>query len=242
MSAAVGSLAFGYLAGGLSTLSPCVLPLLPLLLVGAFDEHRLGPLALAGGLAVSFTLLGLGLATVGLAVGLDSGPVRLAAALLMIAFGAILIAPRLQLAFAGWVAPLSGGANGMLERLTPKGLSGQFLLGLVLGAVWAPCTGPTLGAAVGLAAQGQTLIYAASVMAVFSLGAATPVLALAYGSRQAMRQRRDRLAQFAKKAKPTMGAMLLLIGVLVAAGWDKVLETQLVAIMPAWLVDLTTRF
>ena len=232
----------GYIAGMLSVLSPCVLPLLPILLGGALQQRRLAPVALAGGLAFSFTGVGLFIATLGFASGIDGGGVRLVAALIMAVFGAVMLSSRLQTGFARLTGALTGGADGVLSRLSGEGLAGQFLLGAVLGAVWSPCAGPTLGAAIGLAAQSGTVLRAALIMAAFSLGATTPMLVLAYGSRRAMLGRRDRMARFAKAAKPTMGAALLVMGLLIATGLDKALETRITGAMPPWLVDLTTRF
>lgn len=236
------NLAFGFAAGALSTLSPCVLPLLPVLLGGALQQHRLAPLALAAGLATSFTTVGLFIATLGFTAGIDSAMVRTAAAFLMAGFGIVMLVPRLQLALVTAAGPLTDGANGLLGRISGDGLGGQFLLGLLLGAVWSPCAGPTLGAAIGLAAQSGTTAQAALIMLVFSLGATAPMLALAYGSRQAMAARRDRLARLAHWGKPVMGAILLVMGVLILTGLDKMIETALTAVMPPWLVAVTTRF
>lgn len=236
------NLAFGFLAGSLSTLSPCVLPLLPVLLGGALQQHRLAPLALAGGLGLSFTAVGLFVASLGFAVDIDGGTIRFVAAGLMVAFGAILVSVQLQRLFAWIAGPLTGGANGLLARMSGDGLAGQFLLGLLLGAVWSPCAGPTLGAAIGLAAQSGTAAQAAAVMVFFSLGATAPMLALSYGSRQALSLRRVKLARLAELAKPVMGAMLLLVGLLILSGLDKMIETRLTDAMPSWLVNLTTRF
>lgn len=236
------SLVLAFLAGTLSTLSPCVLPLLPILLGGALQQHRLAPAALAGGLAVSFTGVGLLVATLGFAAGIDGGTVRTIAAVLMAGFGLVLLSRRLQTVFSGVVAPLTGGANGLLGRVTGDGIGGQFVLGLLLGAVWSPCAGPTLGAALGMAAGSGTAVEAGTIMAAFSIGAATPMLVLAYGSRKALAARRDRMAGLAKAAKPVMGGVLLAMGLLIVSGLDKVVETRLTAAMPAWLVDLTTRF
>jgi cytochrome c biogenesis protein CcdA len=239
----VGSaLAFSFLAGALSTLSPCVLPLLPILVGGALQHHRLAPAAVACGLAVSFTAVGLLVASLGVAAGLDVGALHIAAAWLMAGFGAVLLSARLQAGFVRWVTPLTGGANSLLAQVSGDGLAGQFLLGMLLGAVWSPCTGPTLGAAVGMAAESGTVPKAAAIMAVFSVGAVAPLMALAYGSRRAMMARRHGMARLASWAKPIMGVALLGMGLLIASGLDKPVETRLTDSMPAWLIDLTTRF
>ncbi|NEN39816.1 cytochrome c biogenesis protein CcdA, partial [Escherichia coli] len=89
-------LGFAFLAGVFSSLSPCVLPLLPRVLGAAVSEHRLGPAALSAGLALSFALVGLFVATIGFGLGLDSGVFRNVAAVIMLAIGLVMIVPRLQ--------------------------------------------------------------------------------------------------------------------------------------------------
>ena len=236
------SLGLAWLAGVLSTLSPCVLPLLPIILIGAARQGRYGPLALAAGLMVAFTAAGIVLATAGFAVGISTDAARVTGALLMAAFGIVLLVPHFQMVVADGVGRVTGGAQGLLDKVSPDGLAGNFFLGGLLGLVWAPCTGPTLGAAIGMAAQSETAARAAAIMAAFSLGAATPLLALAYGSRQAIGARRERLARFAATAKPAMGVLLLIVGLSVLSGFDKRIETVLTDAMPDWWIALTTRF
>src|SRR5262249_8226542 len=90
-------------------------------------------------------------------------------------------------------------------------------------------------------AQSETAGRAIMIMPMFGLGAATPILALAYGSRQAIVARRDLLARTSQIAKPLMGAALVGIGVFVLTGFDKVVEASLTRAMPDWLVSVTTR-
>lgn len=237
----LGGLTLSYLAGALSTLSPCVLPLLPIVLFGSLDRHPWGPVALAAGLAVSFAVAGTAVASLGFTIGLDPNLLRGGVAVLLVVAGVILLAPPLQARLAYAAGPIANGAQSFVDRLQPAGLGGQVLLGAALGVIWSPCSGPTLGAAVGLAAQSDTMVRAALVMAVFGLGAATPILALAYGSRHAIFARRERLALASRIAKPLMGAALILLGVFVLSGLDKATETALTGAMPDWLVALTTR-
>lgn len=235
------SLAFSYGAGALSTLSPCVLPLLPIVVIGAIEQHPLGPVALATGLAGSFAATGILVASAGLSLGIDSSTLRSAVAVAMIAFGLVLLLPSWQMALTTAAAPLTAGGNNLLGRLSFTGIGGQLLLGILLGAVWSPCAGPTLGAAIGLAAQSSTLPGAALLMLIFGIGAATPVLALAYGSRQALIARRNLLAQASRWLKPVAGTALAAVGLFVITGLDKIVETHLTNAMPDWLVNVTTR-
>ena len=103
----LGTLGLAFLAGTLSVLSPCVLPLVPIVLGTAASEHRLGPLALAAGLAISFTTIGLFVATIGFAAGLDTDLFRTVSAILLIGVGVLLLVPRLQEQFAVAAGPVS---------------------------------------------------------------------------------------------------------------------------------------
>ncbi|WP_036281594.1 cytochrome c biogenesis CcdA family protein [Methylocystis sp. ATCC 49242] len=239
---AAGALGLAFLAGLLSVLSPCVLPLLPLVLGAAAAEHRLAPALLAFGVALSFVVIGLFVATIGFSIGLDGDAFRQAAAVLMIAFGAVLLTPALQTRIAAAGGPLSDRLNSAFGDRPSNGLFGQFGLGLLLGAVWSPCVGPTLGAASVLAARREDLGAVAATMGVFGVGAALPLLVLGMLSRQTMARWRDRLLSAGKRAKQALGALLLGLGVMIVTGADKTLEAWLVSASPEWLTQLTTRF
>jgi cytochrome c-type biogenesis protein len=238
----LGTLGLAFLAGTLSVLSPCVLPLVPIVLGTAASEHRLGPLALAAGLAISFTTIGLFVATIGFAAGLDTDLFRTVSAILLIGVGVLLLVPRLQEQFAVAAGPVSQWAGGTLDNFAATGLAGQFGLGLLLGAVWSPCVGPTLGAASLLAAKGENLGEVALTMLAFGIGAALPLLLLGFLSPEAMQRWRGRLLEAGRGGKALLGVLLLAIGLLIATGLDKRLEAALVDASPDWLTNLTTRF
>ncbi|WP_128931554.1 cytochrome c biogenesis CcdA family protein [Bradyrhizobium zhanjiangense] len=237
----LGSLGLGYAAGALSTLSPCVLPILPIVLFGVIEQNAWGPLALAAGLSTSFAAMGVAIASVGFSIGLDPSMLRLAIAALITGMGIVLLVPALQEGLTTIATPVATRGQMVLDRLQPSGIAGQFVLGALLGVIWSPCSGPTLGAAVGLAAEGDSVSTAAAIMISFGLGAATPILALAYGSRQAVFARRDWLARVSHIGKPLMGAALVGIGTFVLTGLDKIIEASLTRAMPDWLVTVTTR-
>jgi cytochrome c biogenesis protein CcdA len=239
---AIGTLGLAFLAGTLSVLSPCVLPLVPIVLGTAASEHKLGPLALAIGLALSFTVIGLFVATVGFAIGLDTDVFRLVSAVLLIGIGLVLLVPRLQEQFAVATGPVSQWAGGYLDNFAATGLAGQIGLGVLLGAVWSPCVGPTLGAASLLAAKGENLGQVALTMLVFGVGAALPLMLLGFLSREAMQRWKGRMEEAGRGGKTLLGVLLLAIGILIASGLDKRLEAALVDASPEWLTHLTTRF
>ena len=238
----VSVLGFGFLAGILSILSPCVLPVLPLVFVPAGAAHRFGALALAAGLVTSFVVIGLFVATIGFSVGLDGGVVRDVAAVVLGLVGIVLLSGPLQQRFAMATSGFGNGASQFMERFTPSGLGGQFSIGVLLGAVWSPCVGPTLGAASVLAAQGRDLGSVAAVMIAFGLGAALPLVLVSRLSRQMLMRWRGRMMGVGKAGKILLGATSLAVSVLILTGFDRILETMLVEASPAWLTALTTRF
>ena len=236
------AIALSFAAGILSILSPCVLPLVPVVLGAAVTAHPLGAVALAAGLALSFTGLGLLLALAGFGLGIDAGMFRDAAAAIMVVLGAVLLMPSWQAQLASVGGPVSAWADRHFGGVAASGLGGQLAIGLLLGAVWSPCVGPTLGAASLLASQGQDLPRVALTMAVFGIGAGLPLVLLGLVSRATLMRVRANLMSAGKLGKGLLGAAFILIGAAIISGADKRVEAVLVAISPQWLTDLTTWF
>ncbi len=136
-------------------------------------------------------------------------------------------------------SPLASGANARLDRADSSGLTGQFMVGALLGAVWSPCVGPTLGGAIGLAASGDGIPEAAFTMLVFGMGVSTVLLALAYGSREVVGARRERLMRLMPWAQPIMGVTLVAVGLAVFLHLTRAIEVWLLDVMPVWLQDLS---
>jgi cytochrome c-type biogenesis protein len=233
-------LILAFLAGLLTSLSPCVLPVLPLVVGGAMASHRLGPLALCGGLGLSFSLLGLVVSLATQAFGFDPVVIRVAGAVLLLLFGLFLLIPNAQQWLSKSLAPLGSFASNAAGP--GHGLWGNFLTGTLLGAVWSPCSGPTLGVAIGLAAQAGTAWRGFILMLVFGIAASLPLVLIAYGARTIFVTHRARLVSFSNKAKPLFGLLLVTISTVVLLGWDKRIEAAAVAHLPQSWVDLTTKF
>ena len=232
-------LIFAYLAGALTLINPCVLPVVPIVLASALQAHRLGPVALAAGMGISFVALGLTIAAVGQALGLSDQTLARAGAIAMIGFGAVLLVPKLNAGFAMATAGMSSRADMQIDAVDRTGLTGQALTGVLLGAVWSPCVGPTLGGAISLASQGGNLMWAGAVMAFFALGVASVMLALAYGARAALMRRRAAMQSLAARAKPVMGITLIAVGLMIFFRLHHVVEGWLIAVLPVWLQDLS---
>jgi cytochrome c-type biogenesis protein len=193
-------------------------------------------------LALSFVTIGMFVATIGFAMGLDTGVFRAISAIMLIGIGAVLLSSYLQEKVAGAASPLANWADAKFGGGSGQGLWGQAGVGLLLGAVWSPCVGPTLGAASVLASQGKDLAQVALTMLMFGIGAALPLLILGMLSRDVMLKLRGKMMSAGASAKSIMGAVLILIGLFVITDFDKVIEARLVDVMPDWLTAITTKY
>lgn len=231
-----------YAAGALTILSPCVLPLVPIVLAGAAQQHRFGPVALAGGLVISFSLTGFLLATFGTLLGLDGDGFHLFGAALLVLVGAVLLIPQLQDLVTRAATPLAAWAGKRQGRLSQFGLIGQAAIGVLLGLIWSPCVGPTLGAATLLAAQGHDLAQVAFVMVCFAVGIASVLLVLGMAARGLTNRWRGRLVTAGSGGKKALGALIALVGVMIITGGDHYVEGLALAASPQWLTNLTSAF
>jgi cytochrome c-type biogenesis protein len=238
----LATLFFAFVAGTLTVLSPCVLPVLPMVLGAAAAQGRSGPVFLAVGLTISFVAIGMFVALFGFAIGLDEGVFRQIAAVLMIAVGIVLAVPVLQTRLATAGGPLSGWVNDRFADTAGTNKGGPFGLGLLMGAIWAPCVGPTLGAASVMAAQGENLFEVMLTMILFGIGSALPLLILGLLSREVLMRWRGKMLSLGGGMKSLLGVLLILTGFLVLSGYDKQAEAFLVETSPDWLTELTTRF
>lgn len=252
----MGELGIALVAGALTTLNPCVFPILPLVVGSALQEQRGAPLLMGLGMAAAFALLGLLTGLLAGSVGLDTDQVRTASAVLLIAFGLAMMIPQAKEWFARLVSPLADRASALSTGLSGAGTvagadgvaptAGSGMLralgmGMLLGFVWTPCSGPLLASTLTLAASGGAL-KAAGTLGVFGLGAAIPLVSVGYLSRATLNRLRAWVIAHGSRAQQVMGALLVLVGLLVLLGGDKVLETALNRWLPSSWLSLTTRF
>lgn len=233
--------ALAYVAGALTILSPCVLPLVPIVLASAAQRHRFAPVALAGGLVVAFTATGFVVAAFGQALGIDTLVVRAVGAVVLCLAGIALLAPRLQDAIGRLATPLAGWASRRQDALHDRaGLLGQAAVGALLGIVWAPCVGPTLGAAIALAAEGRDLTAVLVVMLAFGLGIATVLLAIAVLARGTLARWRGRMMAAGGRGKVVLGGLLLVIGLMILTGVDRRIEALVLDHLPDRVTEWST--
>ncbi len=222
----ISPLTFGFALGGglLTILSPCVLPVIPLVLGRSFKSHRLGPVMLMLGLVSSFALVGslLGVASSWF-VGFTN-LLRNVAVGLLFGLGVLAIFPELSYRLMSYVQ--FGKA---WEPKTPS-LWSEFWIGTQLGLLWTPCAGPALGSILVLAAVKHEVLGALGLLTVYGLGAGIPLLVLAYGSRHVSSWRR--LLPYTGAFQRIGGILMAGTAIAILLGWDVELQLWLAPLFP----------
>lgn len=213
--------------------------MLPIVIASALQANRLGPVALAAGMSLSFVALGLLVAVAGRSLGLTETVIQTGGSLLMIGFGLVLLVPRLNEGFALATSGMASRADRGIDQLDRNALGGQFLGGMLLGVVWSPCVGPTLGGAISLAAQGESIGRAAATMIAFAAGVSSIILVLGYGARKVLMRNRATMQRIAELAKPVMGIVFVAVGLALYFGLHHRAQAALLNVLPVWFQDLS---
>jgi cytochrome c biogenesis protein CcdA/thiol-disulfide isomerase/thioredoxin len=216
------------LAGAVSAMSPCVIPVLPAVMGGSLGGGRWRPLAVVLGLVGSFALFTLALTRGLRAAGVSPDAQRIGAVVVLVLFGLGMLVPRADARLARAFAPLV-----RLGQRIPRGgngVAGGLALGVALGLIWTPCAGPVLASVTAIVATGRTDGETAAVLIAYSLGAAVPLLAVAWGGRGLVR----RLAPRSERIRQAMGVLMVATAVVVAAGLDTRLTVGLIEDVPGY--------
>lgn len=225
-------------AGVVGVLSPCVWPLVPVVTSSAATGGRAGMVWLAAGMSLSFAVAGTVLTFVLVSAGIDPELFRYVAAVLLVGAALFLLVRPLGDAAARMLSGVVGRSGvGAAAGRAPGSIapSGQFGMGALLGVVWLPCVGPTLGAAIALASLGQSLPMAFLVMLAYGIGTAGVLLVAGFASEAGLRRWRPGGLKGGAWGKNLLGGSLLALGVAVLLGADKWLEARAVDLLPAWI-------
>ncbi|WP_165795227.1 cytochrome c biogenesis CcdA family protein [Deinococcus koreensis] len=215
-----------FLGGVLTVLSPCVLPVLPVLLSGTVGGRGRPPGIIVGFIG-SFVLLTLFLASIVGALNLSPDVIRWVAVALLLGFGLTLALPALHTRFELVMAravPQRRGRDG-------DGFLGGMLVGATLGVVWTPCVGPILASVTTLALSGQVTGFAFAATLAYALGVAVPMLGVMWGGRKLLH--RPALLGRLAGIQQAFGVVLVLFAVGMVFGLDRQAQTVLVNSIPA---------
>ena len=216
MSSVLPLLGIGFVAGVITAVSPCVLPVLPIVLAGgATGTGKRRPLAIVAGLVASFTTFTLAAATLLSALGLPADLLRNLAIAMLFVLAATLLFPR--------VAILLERPLAFMTRRRGRDLGGGFLLGVSLGLVFVPCAGPVLATITVLAAQKRIGVAAVLLTLAYALGVAVPMLLVALGGQRVARRFRAGSQAFRR----ALGVVLAATAFAIVFNLDQGLQTHL---------------
>jgi cytochrome c-type biogenesis protein len=226
------NLLLALLAGVITIAAPCTLPMLPILLgasVGQTSKAR--PVMIAAGFVLSFSLVALALSAITRVFDFDPNVLRSAAAILLAGFGLLMIWPAPFERLAGRLGGFSGNAA------TDKSVLGGFVLGTTLGLVWTPCAGPVLGSILTVIATSKDTAWASALLVTYAIGAAIPMLAIAYGG-QAVTTRVRSLARVAPRLQQGFGIVVIGFAALSYFQYDTLIVAWLTHFYPNGQIGL----
>lgn len=226
---------FAFAAGVITILSPCILPLLPIILSGTVGEGKRRPFGIVTGFIASFTFFTLALSTIVRATGLPSDLLRNVAVAAIVLLGISMILPQTQLFLEKLFSKLSNYAP---RSNTATGFGGGFVLGMSLGLVWAPCVGPILASVITLAATSAVNLASLFIVLAYSVGTALPMLAIMFGGRQLL-QKNQWLLRNAANLQRSFGVVMILIGLAMFLQLDRNFQTFLLTKFPQYGAGLT---
>ena len=225
------NLALALLAGIVTIAAPCTLPMLPILL-GASVGHtgNARPAMIALGFVLSLSAVALVLGAITRIFDFDPNVLRTAAAILLIGFGLLMIWPTpfewLSIRIGGMMN--SSTANSAATR---QGNLGGFVLGTTLGLVWTPCAGPVLGSILTIVATSKDTAWASVLFIVYAIGAAIPMLAIAYGG-QAVTTRVRSIARISPRLQQGFGAVVIAFAIASYFQYDTLIVAWLTGFYP----------
>ncbi|SOE96648.1 Cytochrome c biogenesis protein CcdA [Burkholderia sp. D7] len=223
------------LAGVLTIASPCILPMMPILLGTSVDRpDRVRPLFIIAGFILSFAAFAMLLGAVSSTVHVAQGALRNTATALLALSGLLRV----------WPAPyewLMARLEQPLQRIgaaiapgVPAGSSntGGFVLGMSLGAVWTPCAGPVLASILVLVVKAQDLQWSALLLALYAIGASIPMLAIIYGGQYITRRVRV-VARHAPRLQQIFGVLVVLTALAIYLQYDVLIYARIAAFLPS---------
>lgn len=229
---------FAFLAGIVTVLSPCILPILPLILsssIGGKETGKARPLGVIVGFVASFTLFTLFLSSLVRLSGISADVLRLLSVIIIAGFGISLLVPQLQILLERLFSKLTAFAP---KSTAKKGFGSGLLLGVSLGLLWTPCVGPILASVISLAITGSITFSAFLITLAYSLGTAIPMLAIMLGGRELL-WRVPWLTANAGKIQKAFGLLMILTALAIATNADRKFQTYILNAFPEYGVGLT---
>ncbi|MGH7203608.1 MAG: cytochrome c biogenesis protein DipZ [Candidatus Levyibacteriota bacterium] len=214
-------LAFAFVAGIVTILSPCILPILPIVLSGAVGGSKRRPIGIIIGFLISFTFFTLFLTTLVKLTGIPSNTLRIVAAIVLLIFGLSLLIPKFQVVMEKIFSKLSVFA----PKANPNaGLLGGFVIGLSIGLIWTPCVGPIMASVIALAATSQVNTITFLVTLTYAIGSAIPMFLIMVGGRKLL-HKAPKLLSNTEKIQKGFGILMIILSFAIFTNLDQKFES-----------------
>ncbi len=225
---------FAFLSGIVTILSPCILPVLPIILSGSIGGKR-KPIGVVTGFILSFSTFTLALTAIVQTINIPPDALRIAAVVIIIGFGLVLVIPPLQQKF-------ELAASGLTSRKSSKnrgGFGGGILTGASLGLLWTPCVGPIMASVISLAVSRQVDGGAVIIVLAYTAGTAVPMFGVMAGGRRLI-TRFPKLTSNTVKIQRIFGIIMIIAGIAIATGLDRKFQTAVLNAFPNYGSGLTS--
>ena len=228
------NLVLALLAGVVTIAAPCTLPMLPILLGASVGQtSKVRPAMIALGFVMSFSMVALALSAITRVFDFDPNVLRTGAAVLLLGFGLLMIWP----APFEWLSVRLGGLRNGRVAQSRQGMIGGFVLGTTLGLVWTPCAGPVLGSILTIVATSKDTAWASAQLVVYAIGAAIPMLVIAYGG-QAVTTRISSIAKISPKLQQGFGVIVIAFAIVSYFQYDTLIVAWLTSFYPDGQIGL----
>lgn len=233
-------LAFAFLSGIVTILSPCILPVLPIVLSGSLGKGRARPFGVLTGFIASFTVFTLALSAIVQLLGIPPDAMRYVAVALIVAFGLVMIVPALSRLFESGTARLAalGSAGKTKGGRSLTGFWGGLPIGFSLGLVWTPCVGPIMASVISLALTKHVDGGSVLITLAYTLGTSIPMLAVMLGGRTLL-ARVPSLTRNAQRIQRGFGVLMIVLGVGIGLGLDRSIQSAILSAFPSYGTGLT---
>ena len=226
----------GFGAGVLSLLAPCVLPLTPMIFGSSLLSSKFGPIAKALGLTLSFTIVGILSSLFATIFNIDI--IQKFGAFLLIVVGITFLFPKVKDFISSRLSFVANKGNQIHDGIKSNDLIGEFIMGTLLGMIWAPCSGPTLAFAFAIATQADQFINASLIFFFFGLGAGLGLIFFGF-LLQKVSGLTGKILKNIRLVNSITGGLSIIVGVLLLTGQMSNLEELILNISPQWLINLS---
>lgn len=219
----------------MTVLSPCILPILPIILSGSVSGGENKPWGIVIGFVASFTFFTLFLSIIVNLTGVSPDTLRTLSVVVLALFGVALISSWLQ---AKVEIMFSRFASKIPNQSQRQGFGGGFIIGLSLGLLWTPCVGPILASVISLALTGSVTGSAAIITLAYALGTSLPMLLIMYGGRELF-SRVAWLKRNTRNIQIAFGVLMIITALAVFMNWDRRFQAYVLEKFPNYGTNLT---